>query len=417
MSTSVLDRVAPERCPILKEPNNSKTLVSADGKPMKLKGRGMFEICLGSLKLERDLAVGDIADDILLGTDILQQGPNGPADLLLSEGRMVLDGISIAVEQIGLPRVVRKVCLTDPCIIPGMCEMILEVYVDGRSEGSVSDEHALDGELVIELYSLLLAPTLVDVHNNAMGKVRVLNPFEKPVSLKQGTVVGRAERIVGIETVLVNEDDWEQSSDGSVRELRFWEQGRPIRKVVAHDQDLERGRSGILPDHLTDLYEKTVRDCSPEESKAMAELLMEYSESFSENEFDLGRTSLVEHSIKTNDAVPVKHPPRRLPLAFVGEDKKTLEKLTQQGVVTPSTSPWASPLVCVRKKDGTVRPCVDYRRLNAVTQKDAFPIPRVDDCLDAIAGATTFSTLDISSAYHQIPVRQEDIPKTAFVTK
>ena len=71
----------------------------------------------------------------------------------------------------------------------------------------------------------------------------------------------------------------------------------------------------------------------------------------------------------------------------------------------------------VRKKNGQVRPCVDYRRLNAVTVKDAFPLPRVQDCLDAVAGAESFSTLDLTSGYHQIPVRGEDIPKTAFVTK
>ena len=71
----------------------------------------------------------------------------------------------------------------------------------------------------------------------------------------------------------------------------------------------------------------------------------------------------------------------------------------------------------VRKKDGTARPCVDYRRLNAVTQKDAFPLPRTEDCLDAVAGAIWFSTMDVTSAYNQIPIREEDVPKTAFVTK
>ncbi len=106
-----------------------------------------------------------------------------------------------------------------------------------------------------------------------------------------------------------------------------------------------------------------------------------------------------------------------MPLAFAGEDQGAIEKLVAQGSVQPSTSPWASPLVLVRKRDGTVRPCVDYRAVNAVTKKDAFPLPRTEDCLDAVAGATIFSTMDITSAYNQIPVRPEDIPKTAFVSK
>jgi hypothetical protein len=82
-----------------------------------------------------------------------------------------------------------------------------------------------------------------------------------------------------------------------------------------------------------------------------------------------------------------------------------------------STSPWASPIVLVRKKNGKIRPCVDYRKLNEVTQKDAYPIPRMQECLDCLAGAVTFSTLDMTSGYNQVPVARGDRAKTAFVTK
>lgn len=71
----------------------------------------------------------------------------------------------------------------------------------------------------------------------------------------------------------------------------------------------------------------------------------------------------------------------------------------------------------MRKKNGKVRPCVDYRRLNAVTEPDAFPRPRIQDCLDSVAGSAIFSTFDLISGYHQIPLKESDIPKTAFVTK
>ena len=104
-----------------------------------------------------------------------------------------------------------------------------------------------------------------------------------------------------------------------------------------------------------------------------------------------------------------------MPLAFAGEDQAALQKLQDQGSVRPSSSPWAAPLVLVRKKDGSVRPYVDFRRLNLTTRKDSFPIPRTQDCLDALEGANVFSTLDITSAYNQI--REQDIPKTAFISK
>ena len=121
--------------------------------------------------------------------------------------------------------------------------------------------------------------------------------------------------------------------------------------------------------------------------------------------------------VKNRGAYGLTDSPRWTPLAFAGEDRAALEKLQSQGTTRPSNSPWAVPLVFVRKRDGSVRPCVDFRQLNDRTKKDAFPIPRTQDCLDALEGSVFFSTLDITSAYNQIPIRDEDIPKTAFVTK
>lgn len=114
---------------------------------------------------------------------------------------------------------------------------------------------------------------------------------------------------------------------------------------------------------------------------------------------------------------PIKQPPRRVPLAFAEAEKECITQLEKQRVIRKSTSPWASPIVLVRKKNGKVRPCVDYRRLNAVTEPDAFPLPRIQDCLDSVAGSAIFSTFDLISGYQQIPMKESDIPKTAFVTK
>lgn len=102
---------------------------------------------------------------------------------------------------------------------------------------------------------------------------------------------------------------------------------------------------------------------------------------------------------------------------FAEAEKECITQLEKQGVILKSTSPWASPIVLVRKKNGKVRPCVDYRRLNAVTEPDAFPLPRIKDCLDSVAGSAIFSTFDLISGCHQIPMKKSDKPKTAFVTK
>jgi hypothetical protein len=134
-------------------------------------------------------------------------------------------------------------------------------------------------------------------------------------------------------------------------------------------------------------------------------LLQKYSHTFSVNDYDLGLTHLVEHDIDTGDTRPLTQPPRRIPISFAEEEKKLIAQMHEQGITRKSSFPWSSPVELVIKKNGKVRPCVDYRRLNAVTIKDAFLLPRIQDCLDTVAGATLFSTFDLTSGYHQIPVR------------
>jgi hypothetical protein len=99
------------------------------------------------------------------------------------------------------------------------------------------------------------------------------------------------------------------------------------------------------------------------------------------------------------------------------KEKQAIEDLLRKGVIKKSTSPWSSPIVFVRKKSGAIRPCVDYRRVNALVKPDGFPLPRVQDCLDAVAGSSLFRSLDLTSGYFQIPLKKEDIPKSASSCK
>ena len=88
----------------------------------------------------------------------------------------------------------------------------------------------------------------------------------------------------------------------------------------------------------------------------------------------------------------------------------------QDGVIRPSTSPWSSPIVMVRKKDGAWRFCIDFRKLNDVTHKDAYPLPRIDETLESLSGSTLFTTLDLASGYWQVELEEADKEKTAFST-
>ena len=113
---------------------------------------------------------------------------------------------------------------------------------------------------------------------------------------------------------------------------------------------------------------------------------------------DIGRAKGNQGKINTGDAQPIKQAPRRLPVKKRDEALRAVQEMKKQGIVVPSMSPWSSPVVLVRKKDGSTRFCVDYRRLNDITGKDSFPLPRVDVTLDALNGAT----LDVMSRYWQV---------------
>jgi len=123
---------------------------------------------------------------------------------------------------------------------------------------------------------------------------------------------------------------------------------------------------------------------------------------------------MVKHHIYTRDTPPIKQPHRRVPPAKREEMQCAVQEMAKAGIIERSNSPWCSPVVLVTKKDGSKRFCVDYRALNAVTVTDAYPLPRIDDTLDALSKVQWFSTLDLKSGYHQVEVQEEDKEKTAF---
>lgn len=122
----------------------------------------------------------------------------------------------------------------------------------------------------------------------------------------------------------------------------------------------------------------------------------------------------MKHAILTQDATPIRQRAQRVAFNRLPEVELFAEEWLESGVIRHSKSPWASPLVLVKKEDGSTRLCVDFRRLNDVTVGDSFPVPRIDDSLRALGGAQIFSTQDLTKGYWQVPVNEEDKEKTAF---
>ena len=152
---------------------------------------------------------------------------------------------------------------------------------------------------------------------------------------------------------------------------------------------------------------------SVEQQQTLRQLVEELRDVFDD---EPGRTTLAEHRIDTGTARPIRQQPYRLPYAHRPTVEQELVKMEAAGIITPSNSQWASPVVLVPKKDGTMRMCVDYRKLNSVSAADAYPMPRIDELIDRLAGAKYVSTFDLTRGYWQVPVAPESQSKTAFTT-
>ena len=246
---------------------------------------------------------------------------------------------------------------------------------------------------------LLLAKTVV---STAQGTVplRVLNPTDEACTVHEDTFAAIAEPATEV-------SPWEQRNE-------------TVAAVSPTNQSANNKPPNCdqpkVPSHLTDLLERSSQHLTDAQRGQLRALLVEFSSVFASSKSDIGRTSLAKHSINTSDAKPIRQPARRLPMHRRDEAETHVQQMLKDGVAEPSSSPWASPVVLVKKEDGSTRFCVDYRKLNDVTVKDSYPFPTADSCFDALAGSRWFSTLDLSSAYWQVEMDVRDEQKTAFTT-
>ena len=144
------------------------------------------------------------------------------------------------------------------------------------------------------------------------------------------------------------------------------------------------------------------------------EVLKRYDYLFSTDLNKLGHCEIEPCNIDTQGHVPIKQRPYRLPLTKRKIVEEQIKEMQDAGVIRPSSSPWASPVVLVPKKDGSTRFCIDYRKLNSISRSDAYSLPSIQEIFDSMHGTTIFSTMDLTSGYWQFPVDETSIPKTAF---
>ena len=173
----------------------------------------------------------------------------------------------------------------------------------------------------------------------------------------------------------------------------------------------------MLPDHIQNILDLTSENLDSVQRSQLASTLLQFADLFPVPGSALtGHTDAVEHTIDMGVTAPIRCAPRRMSPQKIKKEEACVTEMLTGGQIEPSDSPWSAPVGLVTKKDGGTRFCVDYHRLNLATVKDAYPLPRIDDTLDMLAGKRWFSTLDLASGYWQISLSPEARCKTAFAT-
>jgi hypothetical protein len=335
-------------------------------------GKREIPIKIGQANILQEMVVGACTDGVILGMDFLRQHVSR---LDFPRLTMTIGEEDIDILYYNKPPEKSRVIAAGDLIVPARSEKLVTACVGAArmTEGLLTD----DPTLTAADRGWIPAHALVTVRGGRVP-VRIINVAETDLHLKKGSYLGYLE------------------SSGEIIP-----QSQPARRANSEEVDWTGYHK------LRDLAERTTVGMDRQQKTEVEQLLQEYKRVFSDDTGSLGLTDLVQHEIHTGASPPIKQGPRRVPYHHREAVDQHIEEMLSKGVIEPSTSPWASPIVLVKKKDGSLRFCVDYRKLNAVTEKDAYPLPRIDETIEAFAGARWFSTLDLTSGYWQVGMTEE----------
>ena len=218
------------------------------------------------------------------------------------------------------------------------------------------------------------------------------------------------------------EEEYESESNENTQEQMFCNAQFVTREEAQEiEEDLKEG--SMIENNYFYQYKEIEKgtfhtgNLNGEQQRMFEEFMSKHHNLFAWEPDDFGRTSTITHSIDTGSAVPIKQRFYRTSYQNQLFIKEEIQRLLKAGLVVPSKSQWTSPVVVVEKKNGKKRLCVDYRKLNNVTKKDCYPLPRIDDMLETLSGAQWFSSLDLASGFWQVELEQKDREKSTFITR
>lgn len=444
ISTSLFEEIPEGNRPKLQESRRC-LVVAEEGKRLKTQGVIEANLTIGKLCFRWEVYVAPIRDKVLLGCDIIDT-----YNITINTKKGIeVGGTWVGCEVIRKSDRVARVYVKESVTVPANSEIIIEGI--GKQAEYIDTRYASLEPVYNDIGNVVVARSLVDPFQNRIP-VRLANLESFPVKLEKNHMIGEMHPVIDVNYLDNMDKETEVCSQNNFNMIKTmcsadvtpisqvhavqavpeipenWNNDSRANVELVHasyagtskdsDDTENKAKLSELPEYLVDLYKRSCTNLKDELlQNKLHEVLMKHQEAFAKSKTDLGRCSLVKHRINTKDATPVRQPLRRTPKAFEGEEEKYLQDQLQAGVITPSKSSWASPVVLVRKKDQSVRWCIDYRKVNDLSVKDAYPIPRIDMCLDCLSSASIFSIMDLQSGYWQLEIEESDRDKTAFITK
>ena len=359
-----------------------RVLQAANGTCIEVLGEVELAVRVAGLSLNTTFIVSDQIEEVLIGVDWLQV--HGCC-ISFPENIMSIKGQRIPLLKKMSKDRCNRIVLQQTVVIPASSESVVPgkmIYSNLSTSNSAEHWATCTRECSPGVY---VAGSVMPNRSQNLP-VRVLNVKNQECTLLKG------EDLTTVEAVQPLDD-------------------------VPHLESKAEDRKEKIKVLVEDVIRRVDETVTEEEKEKLKKLLYEYQDVISSDELDLGLTNLVEHCIETGDAKPCRQALRRTPAAYAHIVDEQVQLMLRQGIIQPSVSDWSSNVVLVKKKDQTYRFCVDFRALNACSIRDMQPIPRIDSCLEALAGASWFTTLDMRSGFFQVKIREEDAKKTNFITR
>ena len=291
--------------------------------------------------------------------------------------------------------------------LKGKIKLMKAVTIPAKGELQVTGVTTVKGytkrcHIIVEPYGekqgkYKVTPVYTDLKpGSSKVKVHMMNDSKKPMQLPTKMVIGVVPTMIAPKKML--EEGWDQTPDKTLET----EQQKA-------EELAQRGRLAVEQIDLSSIW-----NWSKSLQQQVNELLIEFQDIFALSDLELGKTKLVKHHIPVTNPVPFKDRHARIPPSQFEPLRKLLRNIEEVGTIRKSMSPWLSSIVLVKKKDGNLRFCIDLRKLNARTVKDAYALPRIEETLDYLAGSKWFSALDLKLGYWQVELDEESNPLTAF---